>query len=105
MVDILRGIRAKYSDKEQEYFLYPLVYNINPDKYRHSYAKKVLDEAAKKFSNRTVEEITWFLAERYHNQSIYQLNLIVENPYKIFDLASDILGFVEEKLEDVHESQ
>ena len=105
VVDILRGIRAKYSNKEQEYFLYPLVYNINPDKYKHSLAKKVLDEAAKKFSNRTAEQITWFLAERFHNQSIYQLNLIVENPYTIFDLASDILGFVEEKLEEIHDNQ
>jgi hypothetical protein len=102
VVDILRGIRAKYSNKEQEYFLYPLVYNINPDKYKHSLAVKVLNEASKKFSNRTAETITWFLAERYHNQSIYQLNLIVENPYTIFDLASDILGFVEEKLEEIH---
>ena len=105
VVDILRGIRAKYSDKEQEYFLYPLIYNINPDKYRHSFAKKILNDAAKKFSSRTAEEITWSLAERYHNQSIYQLTLIVENPYKIFDLASDILGHLEEKLEEIHESQ
>ncbi|MFX1517113.1 MAG: mechanosensitive ion channel family protein, partial [Promethearchaeota archaeon] len=105
VVDILRGIRAKYSNKEQEYFLYPLVYNINPDKYKHSLTKNVLDEASKKFSNRTAEQITWFLSERYYNQSIYQLNLIVENPYTIFDLASDILGFVEEKLEEIHDNQ
>jgi len=105
VVDILRGIRAKYSDKEQEYFLYPLIYNINPDKYRHSFAKIILDDAAMKFSSRTAEKITWFLAERYHNQSIYQLNLIVENPYTIFDLSSDILGFLEEKLEEIHASQ
>ena len=68
-------------------------------------AKIILEDAAMKFSSRTAEKITWFLAERYHNQSIYQLNLIVENPYTIFDLASDILGFVEEKLEEIHESQ
>ncbi|MFX0125488.1 MAG: hypothetical protein ACFFAE_17840, partial [Candidatus Hodarchaeota archaeon] len=103
VVDILRGIRAKYAYQEQEYFLYPLVYNINPDKYKHSFAKKVLNEAAKKYSDRTVEQITWFLKERLHNQSIYQLNLIVENPYTLFDLTSDILGFLEEKLEEIHE--
>lgn len=105
VVDILRGIRAKYADKEQEYFLYPLVYNINPDKYRHSFVKKILDEAAQKFSNRTVEQITWFLSNRSYNQSVYQLNLIVENPYAIFDLSSDILGFLEGKLEEIHEKQ
>jgi len=105
VVDILRGIRAKYADKEQEYFLYPLIYNINPDKYRHSFAKKILNEAAQKFSNRTAEQITWFLSNRSYNQSVYQLNLIVENPYTIFDLSSDILGFLEEKLEEIHEGQ
>ncbi len=103
VVDILRGIRAKYADKEQEYYLYPLVYNINPDKYRHSFAKKVFDKAVQKFSTRTAEQITWFLRERYHNQSIYQLNLIVENPYTIFDLSSDIMEFLEEKIEELHE--
>ena len=105
VVDILRGVRAKYADKEQEYYLYPLVYNINPDKYRHSLTKKVLNEAAQKFSDRTAEQITWFLNDRSYNQSNYQLNLILENPYAIFDLTSDILGFLEEKIEELHEGQ
>lgn len=105
VVDILRGIRAKYADKTQEYYLYPLVYNINPDKYKHSNTKKVLNEAALKFSSRTADQITWFLSDRLYNQSNYQLNLIVENPYSIFDLTSDILGFIEERLEEIHESQ
>jgi hypothetical protein len=105
VVDILRGIRAKYADKEQEYYLYPLIYNLNPDKYKHSLTKKVFNEAAQKFSDRTAEQITWFLNDRSYNQSNYQLNLIVENPYAIFDLTSDILGFLEEKIEEIHENQ
>lgn len=104
VVDILRGIRSKYANKEQEYFLYPLTYTVNPDKYKHSLTKIVLNEAAEKFSDRTVEQITWFLNDRLHNQSNYQLNLIVKNPYAIFDLTSDILGFIEEKIEDIHET-
>jgi hypothetical protein len=105
VVDILRGIRAKYADKEQEYYLYPLIYNVNPDKYKHSLTKQVLDEAAQKFSDRTAEQITWFLNDRLYNRSSYQLNLIVINPYSIFDITSDILGFIEEKMEEVHEGQ
>ncbi|UCG00857.1 MAG: mechanosensitive ion channel [Candidatus Heimdallarchaeota archaeon] len=105
VVDILRGIRAKYADKEQEYYLYPLIYNVNPDKYKHSLTKGVLNEAAQKFSGRTVEQITWFLNDRSYNQSSYQINLIVINPYSIFDLTSDILGFLEEKIEEVHKGQ
>lgn len=103
VVDILRGIRAKFADKEQEYYLYPLIYNVNPDKYKHSLTKNVLNEAAQKFSNRTAEQITWFMNDRSYNQSNYQLNLIVENPYAIFDLTSDILGFLEENMEKIHE--
>lgn len=103
VVDILKGIRAKYADKEEEYFLYPLIYNVNPDKYKHSLTKIVLNEAAEEFSDRTAEQITWFLNDRMYNQSNYQLNLIVKNPYAIFDLTSDVLGFIEEKIEDIHE--
>ena len=102
VVDILRGIRTKYAEKEKEYFLYPLIYTVNPDKYKHSLTKNVLNEAAQKFSDRTSEQITWFMNDRLHNQSTYQLNLIVESPYAIFDLKSDILGFLEEKIEEVH---
>lgn len=102
VIDILRGIRTKYADKEQEYFLYPLLYIVNPDKYKHSLTKNVLNEAAQKFSDRTSEQITWFMTDRLHNLSTYQLNLIVESPYAIFDLKSDILGFLEEKVEEVH---
>ncbi|MFX0014939.1 MAG: mechanosensitive ion channel domain-containing protein [Promethearchaeota archaeon] len=104
VVDILRGIRTKYADKEKEYFLYPLVYNVNPDKYNHTLTKKVFDEAAQKFNAKTTEQITWFVNDRTYNQSTYQLNLIVENPYVIFDLSSDILGYLEEKLEKIHET-
>jgi hypothetical protein len=102
VVDILRGVRAIYADKEKEYFLYPLIYNVNPDKYKHSLTKNVLNEAAQKFSDRTSESITWALNDRSYNQSSYQLNLIVENPYTIFDLTSEMLGFLEEKMEEVH---
>lgn len=102
VVDIFRGFRTKYANKEKEYFLYPLGYTINPDKYKHSLTKEVLNEAAQKFSDKTTEQITWFMSDRLHNQSTYQLNLIVENPYAIFDLTSDILGFLEERIEDVH---
>ncbi len=103
VVDIFRGFRTKYANKEKEYYLYPLVYTINPDKYRHSLTKVVLNEAAQKFSDKTAEQITWFMRDRLHNQSTYQLNLILENPYAIFDLKSDILGFLEEKIEEAHE--
>ena len=36
------------------------------------------------------------------DRSNYQLNLIVENPYSIFDLKNDMLGFVEERIEEQH---
>jgi multisubunit Na+/H+ antiporter MnhF subunit len=99
VVDIMKGLRAKFADKTVDYYLYPLIYNLNPDKYKHSLTKQVLDETVKRFSERTAEEITWFLNDR----SNYQLNLIVENPYSIFDLKNDILGFLEEEVEKIHE--
>lgn len=99
VVDIMQGLRARFADKSVDYFLYPLIYSLNPDKYKHSLTKKVLDEAAKKFSDRTAEKISWFMNDR----SNYQLNLIVENPYSIFDLKSDIIGFMEEEIEKIHE--
>lgn len=98
VVDILKGIRAKYTSQMKDYFLYPLIININPDKYSHTLSKTVFNETVKKFSERTEEEITWFLL----NRSQYQLNLIVENPYVIFDLKSDILRYLEERIEKVH---
>lgn len=98
VVDILKGIRAKYTSQMKDYFLYPLIININPDKYSHTLSKTVFNETVEKFSERTVEEITWFLL----NRSQYQLNLIVENPYVIFDLKSDILRYLEERIEKVH---
>ncbi|MHA2298813.1 MAG: mechanosensitive ion channel family protein [Candidatus Hodarchaeales archaeon] len=100
VVDIWKGFRAKFADKDKDYYLYPLVYTINPDKYSHSLTKKIFDEAAQKFSNKTAEEISWFLTDR----SDYQINLIVENPYVLFDLKNDILGFLEEKMEEVHKT-
>ncbi|MFX0182494.1 MAG: mechanosensitive ion channel domain-containing protein [Candidatus Hodarchaeota archaeon] len=98
VVDILKGIRAKYSLETEKYYLYPLVINLNPDKYSHALSKQVFDEAVMKFSGKTEEVITWFLL----NRSNYQLNLIVTNPYKFFDLKNEILGFVEEKIEEIH---
>lgn len=98
VVDIFKGIRTKYSDKEKEFFLYPLNFKINPDKYLHQKTREVFNEAVKEFSKRTAEKISWFMLDR----SNYQLNLIVENPYSIFDLKNEILGFVEERIEEQH---
>ncbi len=98
VVDIFKGIRTKYSDKEKDFFLYPLNFKINPDKYSHQKTKEVFNEAVKEFSERTAEKINWFMLDR----SNYQLNLIVENPYSIFDLKNDMLGFVEERIEEQH---
>lgn len=98
VVDIFKGIRTKYSNKEKEFFLYPLNFKINPDKYFHQKTREVFNEAVKEFSERTAEKISWFMLDR----SNYQLNLIVENPYSIFDLKNEILGFVEERIEEQH---
>ena len=45
VVDILKGIRTRFADKENEFFLYPLHFKLNPDKYKHSLTKKVFEEA------------------------------------------------------------
>jgi len=98
VVDILRGFRTKYaSNKDQKYYLYPLEVKINPDKYRHSQIKIALASTCKEFDQRTDSEISWFMRDR----STYQLNLIVANPYVIFDLKSDMLGFLEEQIENI----
>lgn len=98
VIDILKGFRSKYSNKDLDYFLYPLNYKLNPDKYSHALTRKIFDETASKFSDKTAEPISWFLLDR----SNYQLNLIVENPYSLFDLKNDILGYLEERIEEVH---
>ncbi len=100
VVDILKGVRTKFaSKKDRKYYLYPLEVNFSADKYYHSKIKPAILETSKEFSERVITEITWILKDR----STYQLNLIVENPYVIFDLKSDILGFLEEKIEELHE--
>jgi hypothetical protein len=101
VVDILKGIRTKYSEKDLDYFLYPLNFSISADKYSHRLTSEVFDEAVIKFSEKTAEPITWFLLDR----SNYQLNLIVDNPYKLFDLKNEIIGFLEERVEEVHSSK
>ncbi|MFX0050347.1 MAG: mechanosensitive ion channel family protein [Candidatus Hodarchaeota archaeon] len=98
IVDILKGIRAKYSLEIKEYYLYPLVFSLSSDKYSHALTKQVFNEAIKKFSDQTEEEISWLLIDR----SNYQINLIVSNPYVLFDLKSNVLGFLEEKIEEIH---
>ena len=98
VVDILRGFRTKYANnKDQKYYLYPLEVKINPDKYLHSQIKIALANTCKEFSSRTDSEISWFMRDR----STYQLNLILANPYAIFDLKSDMLGFLEEQIENI----
>ena len=98
VIDILRGFRTKFADiKDKKYYLYPLEVKINPDKYLHSQIKVALADSCKEFSSRTDSEITWFMKDR----STYQLNLILENPYAIFDLKSDLLGYLEEKIEEL----
>ncbi|MCK4848564.1 MAG: mechanosensitive ion channel [Candidatus Heimdallarchaeota archaeon] len=98
VVDILKGFRTKYaSNEDQKYYLYPLEVKLNPDKYLHSKIKIALANTCKEFSSQTDSEISWFMKDR----SIYQLNLILANPYKIFDLKSDILGFLEEQIENI----
>jgi hypothetical protein len=98
VVDILRGFRTKFANiKDQKYYLYPLEVKINPDKYLHSKIKIVLADSCKEFSSRTDSEISWFMKDR----STYQLNLILANPYAIFDLKSDILGYIEEQIESI----
>ena len=97
VVDILKGVRTKFANqKDQKYYLYPLEVNVSADKYAYSHVKKALGTASNEFSSRTVTEISWFMKSR----SIFQLNLIVANPYVIFDLKSDILGFFEEKIDE-----
>ncbi|MHA2053645.1 MAG: mechanosensitive ion channel domain-containing protein [Candidatus Hodarchaeales archaeon] len=99
VVDILKGVRTKFTSKEdRKFYLYPLEVKLSADKFFHSRIKLAILETIKEFSERTVTEITWILKDR----STYQLNLIVENPYVIFDLKSDILGFLEEKIEELH---
>lgn len=98
VVDILRGFRTKFANiEDQKYYLYPLELKINPDKYLHSQIKIVLANSCKEFSSRTDSEISWFMKDR----STYQLNLILANPYAIFDLKSDILGYIEEQIESI----
>ncbi len=98
VVDILRGFRTKFANiEDQKYYLYPLELKINPDKYLHSRIKIVLADSCKEFSSRTDSEISWFMKDR----STYQLNLILANPYAIFDLKSDILGYIEEQIENI----
>jgi hypothetical protein len=99
VVDILKGVRTKFaSNHTQKYYLYPLEVNLSADKYLHSRIKNVISETSQKYSERTTTEITWLLK----NRSTYQLNLIVDNPYVIFDLKSDILGFLEERIEELN---
>jgi len=98
VVDILKGFRTKYANnKDQKYYLYPLEVKLNPDKYLHSQIKIALSNTCKEFNPRTDSEISWFMRDR----SIYQLNLILANAYAIFDLKSEILGFLEEQIEKV----
>ncbi|MHA1542307.1 MAG: mechanosensitive ion channel domain-containing protein [Candidatus Hodarchaeales archaeon] len=98
VVDILRGFRTKFANiQDQKYYLYPLEVKLNPDKYLHSQIKIVLADSCKEFSSRTDSEISWFMKDR----STYQLNLILANPYAIFDLKSDILGHIEEQIENI----
>ncbi|MHA1977670.1 MAG: mechanosensitive ion channel family protein [Candidatus Hodarchaeales archaeon] len=96
VVDILKGMRTKFANqKDQKYYLYPLELNVSADKYPYSHVRKSLDAAVNEFNSRTVTEISWFMKSR----SIFQLNLIVANPYIIFDLKSDILGYFEENID------
>ena len=98
VVDILKGMRTKFANqKDQKYYLYPLEVNVNADKYKYSHVSKSLDTASSEFNSRTVTEITWFMKSR----SLFQLNLIVANPYIIFDLKSDILGYFEEHIDEL----
>jgi hypothetical protein len=98
VVDILKGMRTKFANqKDQKYYLYPLELNVSADKYAYSHVKKALDVTTNEFNSRTVTEISWFMKTR----SLFQLNLIVANPYVIFDLKSDILGFFEEKIDEI----
>ena len=98
VVDILRGFRTKFANiQDQKYYLYPLEVKLNPDKYLHSQIKIVLADSCKEFSSRTDSEISWFMKDR----STYQLNLILANPYAIFDLKSDILWYIEEQVESI----
>jgi hypothetical protein len=98
VVDILKGFRTKFAGNiDQKYYLYPLEITINPDKYLHSQIKVALSNTCKEFNPRTDSEIDWFMKDR----SSYQLNLILANPYAIFDLKSDILGFFEEQIENI----
>lgn len=98
VVDILRGFRTKYANnQDQKYYLYPLEVKINPDKYLHSKIKIALANTCKEFDSRTDSEISWFMRDR----STYQLNLVLANPYAIFDLKSDMLGFLEEQIENI----
>jgi hypothetical protein len=98
VVDILKGVRTKFAtNKDQKYYLYPLEVKLNPDKYLHSQIKIVLANSCKEFNSRTDSEISWFMKDR----STYQLNLILANPYAIFDLKSDILGYIEEQIESI----
>lgn len=99
VVDIFKGFRTQFADKIEKYYLYPLKYNINPDKYAHSKTSEVLNETIQRFSDRCADKIEWLLLSR----SDYQLNLIVSNPYAIFDLKSDIIGYIEDRIEQIHQ--
>ncbi len=97
VVDILKGMRTKFANqKDQKYFLYPLEVNVNADKYSINIVKKALEATSKEFGARTVTEISWFMKTR----SLFQLNLIVANPYAIFDLKSDLLSYFEERIDE-----
>jgi hypothetical protein len=97
VVDILKGIRTKFANQvDQNYYLYPLELTVNADKYSFNHVKKALEATSKEFSARAVTEITWIMKKR----SIFQLNVIVTNPYVIFDLKSDILGYFEERIDN-----
>ncbi len=97
VVDILKGMRTKFANQDdQKYFLYPLEVNVSADKYSFTQVRNALEATSKEFSARVVTEISWFMKTR----SLFQLNLIVANPYIIFDLKSDMLGFFEEKIDE-----
>lgn len=94
VVDILKGIRSRFADKSEDYYLYPLVINLSADKYRHSAIKDVLEKTIKHFDGKVIE-MSWLMETR----SNYQLNVIVDDPYTLFDLKTNLLGFIEEQIE------
>lgn len=81
-------------------YSYPLKWASFSDD-SHQECIKAIEKTSEYFGEELLEPVTWFISTRERFHRTYQMNLTVDDPYKLINLTGDFMNVLEANYEEI----